>query len=491
MARLSKFKGPDRLPDVARPAVVADTAVGVATEAFGRQIQRSATQVGRLGELLRQRQEKIDALEREYVKTRVDAALRGWEEEERKTLQPGAAGYAQAMMSHHAQEWRSAIEAQSERLRPHLVEEFEGQKDRYLTRFAGLEYSESRRLVRQRIDEILHVQAASVTEDPVTLDAAMTQFASVLDKSPLPAEDLGSARRQGAKTLVETWVKTLDPAQRMAILSASGDPASPEVRSPDAITSVGPEQLALVRELPSRTRRDLWAEAQSDLALAEIRERERLATRIAGEGSALDPDDIRQNTLLSSRAKMRLLALWDMKLRDEDQDLAAVGWSRHPEPGNPHALGDRQQADRAYRYLEAKGEDPHQVALALLRDKRVLPDVYASDLAKGLRSADPGDLQAAYENLSDLSLVDPAFAQTAAFGSDLQDGLLKWRVLTERLGLSAGEAAALLVKANDPEFRRALEGPQTAGPGSVSSFGPDPQTILMRLAALEGPQTTS
>lgn len=73
MARLQRFSGTQSLPGVGSPQVVADTAVGVATQGFGRQIRSSAqdfaslagtaVQTAQVAQDAKKRQHQIDEAE--------------------------------------------------------------------------------------------------------------------------------------------------------------------------------------------------------------------------------------------------------------------------------------------------------------------------------------------------------------------------------------------------------------------------------------------
>lgn len=457
LARLRKFKGPDGLPNVRRPAVVADTAVGQATEAFGRQIQRSARQAGELGDLLLKRQAEFDALEREVVKARVDARVREKEAEERENLQPGAVGYADTMSSHYAQVRQDATLAQPERLQLQLARDFDAQDDHYATRFATSEYLEGQRFLRRRLDELLQVQTASVTENPNGLEGAIAKFTTLVDAVTLPTAAKESIRQAGQNSLVETWIRTLEPHSRLVHLErggGKGDGAEPS--ADETVNDISQVRRNLVRDLPPPTRNRLREEAQVEIVFAEHREGEELVRRIISEAGGFDPDEVDQNQVLGPESKRRLRRIWEKQAAKTGMNQIAVRWSREAATGNPYSSKDRELSDLAFRYLRARGGEAKQAAKALLRDKRVLPDTYAEGLMKDMRGTDATVLQAAYEDLSGVSQIDPGAIPTGSAGARLQDSLLKWDLLTNRIGFSPAEAAEKLAKVNDPNLRRTL-----------------------------------
>lgn len=467
-----------------RPAVVADTAVGQATEAFGRQIQQSARQAGQLGDLLLKRQAEFDALEREVVKARVDARIREKEAEERETLQPGAIGYADTMLSHYAQARQDAIASQPERLQLQLAQDFDERDDHYATRFATGEYHASQRFLRERVDELLQVQTALVSENPSELDDAISKFTTLVDAVTIPGSAKEFIRQAGQNSLVETWIRTLEPHRRLVQLEERN--RKKEAVDPLAGETVG--DIAQVRGnqvqvLPTATRDRLREEARVEIVLAEHREGEELASRIISEGGGFDPDEVDQNQVLESESKKRLLRLWEKQAAKAEMNQNAVRWSREAATGNPYSGKDRELADHAFRYLRARGGDAKQAAKALLRDKRVLPDTFAEGLMKDMQGTDAAVLQAAYEDLSGVSQIDPGAIRPGAAGIRLQDSLLKWELLTNRFGFSPAEAAKKLAKVNDPNLRRNLDDRLSAESKGETASQHGTRFILERLSA--------
>ena len=94
MARLERFSGAQTLPGTRQPQVIVDTAVGVATEKFGRQIQQSAGAVADFGRLIQRHRDRVAELESQRTAQDIDANLKQKEDEARQNPEPGALNLA-------------------------------------------------------------------------------------------------------------------------------------------------------------------------------------------------------------------------------------------------------------------------------------------------------------------------------------------------------------------------------------------------------------
>jgi len=484
LARLTRFRGPNTLPDVRRPQVVADTAVGKATETLGRQIGQSSRDVVRLGRLLNKRQEGLDALTREKAKLELDKKLKETEAFERQAHQPAGAGFTETMLAHYVREGQAVIEAQPERLRPQLAAELEQQRALYAKRFAAAEYGASQNFVRSGIDEIIESQKALVAEDPASVDLALERVVRVLGSAALPDSVTRALQSSSRDTLIETWFKSFAPETRLELIEQA-EKTDEDLDATQPTTAASSKGGSRVRELTPAARGRLKAEAQADLAIAEIRESEELAGLIASEGSGFDPQMIRQSSRLDPAHKRQLLTLLDGQLQRDQTELAAIDWLRNPGAADQRSPTDRERADRAFQRLKQGGGEPDQLARQMLRRKGVLPETYAAGLASELHSTNAAVLQSAHETLSALAQIEAEPIRSGLNGRVLEDGLRKWRVLVELRGLDAPQAARKLALANDPDRRKGLESELTADPVRMGGAQLDAQHLLARLAGHE------
>lgn len=356
MARLVKFSGTGTLPEVRRPPVVADTAVGAATETLGRQIRQSAGQAGQLGQLLRRRQEQIDRLEVSRAVRQLDAGLKQKETTERQALQPGAAGFTETMLAHFKQDGEQVIVAQPKRLQARLAKDLETQRDLYADRFAALEYAETLKYFRAGIAETAQAQAAEIEQNPGALETALGSIAELVEHSPLPEDERRRLLHTSTDMLVESWAKTLPPEQVLALLDegSSGDGTDP-LASQALAFPAGQEMRGKMQGLSSRARARLLGSARDEMAVEEIRESEEIADRIAAEGSGFDPEVIHASRYLAPSRKKHFLDLLDRQVRKEEASLAALDWVQEPAHGDPNSKSDQVFADRAFSRLTAKG----------------------------------------------------------------------------------------------------------------------------------------
>lgn len=468
MARLEKFRGTDSLPGVRRPQVVADTAVGAATQNLGAQIRQSAKQINQLGQLLAKRQDETDTLELDRARRKFEAGLRQKETRERQARQLGATGFTEIMLGHFEADGQAAIDAQPERLQARLAGDLESQRDLQANRFAALEYEDNLQYFRDGLAEALQAQVANIDEDPGSVETGQAALSALLDRSPLGRSEREIFMQATKHTLGEAWMRTLPPQRRLDLLDGSraGDGSNADPETPGSLSA-----------LPFPTRDRLRVEALDELSGTEVRETAELAARIKTERSGFDPQLIEASQVLPPESKTQLRALMaDERLKEEDE-LAALGWARSPAPGNPHSEGDRRLADRAFLRLTAKGTDPDIAAQVLFRNKRVVPKAFTNEVLNQVRSQVPERVREGYERLGTLAEVGGPSFRFAAGESHLQDSLAKWRILTEVAGHDADEAARKLASANDPAIRDRLSGQSRHLPES------DAETVLELLAS--------
>jgi lambda repressor-like predicted transcriptional regulator len=484
LARLLKFSGTGNLPDVRRPPVVADTAVGAATETLGRQIRQSAGQVGRLGQLLRRRQEQIDRLEVNRAVRQLDAGLKQKETAERQALPPGAVGFTETMLAHFKKDGEQVIATQPKRLQARLAKDIETQRDLYANRFAALEYAEALKYFRDGITETVQAKAAEIEQSPGALETALGSISELVEHSPLPEDERRRLLNTSADMLIETWAETLPPEQVLALLDeGNGGEGTDSLASQATASPAGQETPSKMQGLSSQARARLSGSARDEMAVAEIRESEEIAERIVAEGRGFDPQVIHASRNLAPSRKKHFLDLLDKQVRKEEDGLAALEWAHNSAPGDPFSKADRMVADSAFRRLTAKGGDPDQIARSLLRNKGLLPDAYAAGLLNQLRSREPDNVRSGFEKLSVASEIDPVSLRSGRSGARLWDELAKWRVLTQSQALGPDEASVKLARMNDPAVRTAVTDQLVSGNQAGRLPVIDPDDLLGLMAA--------
>jgi hypothetical protein len=427
LARLEKFKGTDSLPAIRNPQIVADTAVGTATAALGRQVRQSAGRAGQLAQLIRTRQDKIDELETQRTIAKIDAGLRLREDEEQQALAPGADGFTETMLAHLDKEGEDALETRPQRLQDRIQSELAARRGAYAERYSAMEYGASLQYFRDGVSEIVETVAGAVQETRQPFDEAVREIAGVVDRTPLTTVEKEGLLRAGTDVLREAWLRSLPPDDRLRLFTALEEDGG----TAQARELAGPDRQALnrARELPAHVLKRLGAETRDEQATAELTEDDRMSEQIVAEGSGFDPEIIHRSPTLNPERKAALLGLLEAEIRKDNDSLAAVDWVRAAGPADAVSSEDRRRADQAYRRLTAAGADPDLVARTILHRKSVLPPAFAGSLEKDLKSRDP----------------------------DLHDAEVKWRILTGARGMSSAEAAKQLSAANDPVRRSELQ----------------------------------
>jgi len=477
VARLEKYKGAERLPDIRRPQVVADTAVGAATTDFGRQVRRSAGRAAQLGQLLKDRQAQVDTLETYRAVQRADAGLRRREEEALQSLPPGANGFTEAMLGHLETETRVVAQAFPEHLEARIQKELAGWHDAYSTRFAAVEHRERQRYFRDGIAEIAEALITRVRDRPEAVDETLSSFKRLVDASPLAKEERARLLQTGKDAIREAWASTLPAGYRLLLLRAAGA----EEDSISVSERPLPEELERVKQLPGHKLARLSAEARDAFAVSIVDEDDRISTQIAAQAHGFDPEEIERSPVLSTERKAELRLRLKNELAREDEDLAALDWATSVIAADPYSAADGKRADRAFHRMTGTGADPEAVARSLLRTKKLLPPAYAAGLRGDLDSTDAGTVGRAQERLQDLFLLEPAAIRSGRQGAALKDARTKWRILTDLKGMKAGDAARHLAAANDPDRRAELE--QTFRTQALPARVVDAHAILARLAS--------
>ncbi|MEO1027591.1 MAG: hypothetical protein AAFX02_00910 [Pseudomonadota bacterium] len=223
MARLERYSGTQNLPNVRRPGVVADTAVGQATAALGGQIQRSGAQAGQLVELAQRRQQQIDTFEgkRAFLKFEGDMAQR--ETKALQHLQPGAADYTKDLVKQYREDSAAFIEKLPPSIRSQgklLVQDGE---NRLRNRASKTELTERSRYFQEGIAEGTNELAKRISADPSAANEWRAEGHELIASSlgtPIEKETAHKAWDRLASLAV---FDKLPASVRAAMLPQSGD----------------------------------------------------------------------------------------------------------------------------------------------------------------------------------------------------------------------------------------------------------------------------
>ncbi|GAB4512954.1 MAG: hypothetical protein Tsb0019_10000 [Roseibium sp.] len=454
MARLEKYKGAQRLADIRRPQVAADTAVGEATAGLGRQVRQSAGRAAQLGQLLKKRQAQIDRFETQRALRKIDQGVKQREREQLQSLAPGAGGFTEAMLGFLESEAADAEEMLPGHMRARVREELGSRSAAYSMRFAAIEHAERQRYFRTGLAEAAEMLRAGVEARPEAVDEAVAELAGLIDSSALPEDERAALALSGATAIREAWVRTLPPRYRLSLFRALD---TEDVEPGSVAERPLPEDVERVKDLPRHTVRRLSVEARDAIAVSVLEEEDRIAAQITSQRSGFDPKAIERSHVLPADGKSRLQALLKAELSREEDELAALDWAGKAISSDAASAADLRRADRAYQRMTQKGAEPDAVARSVLQIKKLLPPAYASGLRNYLESMDPATVGKAHETLADLYRSEPAALQAGPLGGALSDSRTRWRIFTELRGMSAEEASSNLAAANDPGRRLSLE----------------------------------
>ncbi len=231
MATFDKYRGTNSLPGVRQPQVIADTAVGQATEGFGRQIQQSAGQLGQLASLAQKRQEQIDDFERKKGWLQFEGQFAQKELEAQTNLQPGAAGYTERMQSQFNEDASKFIESLPESARAQAQLDVENLRNRYQDRFAKTELKERTRYFQEGIAESTDQLAKNIKANPNTYDEALQYGRDLIDNYGLPQIEKEAAIKSWERMATLAWLETEPPAVRAKLLGTATIDAGSLIRA--------------------------------------------------------------------------------------------------------------------------------------------------------------------------------------------------------------------------------------------------------------------
>ncbi|MBN9671692.1 hypothetical protein [Roseibium aggregatum] len=507
MARLQKFKGTQSLPGFGSPQVVADTAVGAATVRLGGQIQQSAGQVGRLAQLARKRQQKIEDYEVKYAHQRVEDRLRETVAEARQKARAGGAGLTEDLMGQLDAAETMAAQALPEASRRQFMQEASARRDGYAYRFASIEAADGRKYYETGISAARDRTVTEIRTNPRGVDAASEDLEALVEAAPLPLDVKAGLRRETRLKLAEAWVESRPLDERIEGLSrlttnaeeAGADAsqhfggaghdfnnAENETGAADPVTGSLSEFTRFARELPAHTRNRLLDSALRKKASMVLQEEAQFSAAIAENPLTVDPDGIRENGFLEWHQKNRLLDSLNTQVHERERDLAAIAWARSSGPGDPHNAAERDLAERAYRALDGGGTDRDELARTLLRTKGVLPETYVRGLRAGLDSVAPGEVSGAMDRLTALEVLDPDALALSSDGVKLRKDGAAWKILTIGRALSGTDAAAVLAGAREPARRKELENRLAGRGGGDRSEDAGGNEVLERLGIYGG-----
>ncbi|MES0811294.1 hypothetical protein ABLO27_17545 [Roseibium sp. SCPC15] len=467
MARLQKFEGTTSLPGVGSPQVVADTAVGEAVAGLGRQIGNTAGTFGKLADLARRRQQRIDEFEAEKADMKVNRRLKGNLGQELLIERPGGVGLTEAMLIHLEKGREEAQKELSEEAKVRFNQEIEANRERYASSFAAVEAAENEKYFQRGMGEVEDRLVAEVQDDPEVISAAIERADAILTTMPLPATVKTSGLNRIKENLAEAWTKsrpvqeqidglTKLKSRRDAGVSADTSGKGSAGAGPRTVSSEMSVFESRAQFLSPHTQNRLLADAKKKQAVATVQEEERIATLIAENPLAMNPQEIHESGFLEAHQQKRLLDDLQEQIRQQERDLEAVSWLGASAAEPTHESSNQELADRAFAYLDDGKTDRDALALGMLRNKGVLPDVYLKSLENTLNSSDPAEVGKAFDILAEIGKVDPKFVEGLRGHEQFRSGVEKQDILLNRFGFSLRETSADLAQANDPVRRKDL-----------------------------------
>lgn len=235
MASFARYSGTRNLPGVRRPQVIADTAVGRATQVLGGQIQQSARTVGQLAGKLpgqgdrgrvdrdpgRQRQ-AVEAAHRyqvdhfELKKGLIDLPrkIAAQQVDLAEQLGPGAFGYADKMMVRHDEEVNKLVAGQPEKLKTQARQMAMAQRGAYQARFEKEERKRRDLYYRQGIETATDALLETFRGVPEAFDEAFQQGRKLIVESGLVAKDKAVALHLWSQEAATAWAENLPPEEK-------------------------------------------------------------------------------------------------------------------------------------------------------------------------------------------------------------------------------------------------------------------------------------
>jgi hypothetical protein len=492
MARLQKFEGTKSLPGVGSPQVVADTAVGVAVAGLGRQIESSAGNIGDLAQKAKrvrnaklekqaeERQRSIDTFEVNKRIVGLNTSLREHEPEQRKKTRAGQQNYSENGLALQQELGADLVQNLPETARAQAAQQVELHRSGYKHRLVAQEYADSNAYYQQSSVEIAEQLATEVRENPDAFDGTLETYEASLDVAPLPISQKEELLRQGYEMLAQAWMESRPVQEQIKGLTelktrrnaSTGTGAAAKVPGGSANFNAGRNARAgagpkidsgemsvfesRAQFLPPHTQNRLLADAKKKQAAATVQEEERVATLIAENPLAMNPQEIHESGFLEAHQQKRLLDDLQEQIRQQERDLEAVSWLGASAAEPTHESSNQELADRAFAYLDDGKTDRDALALGMLRNKGVLPDVYLKSLENTLNSSDPAEVGKAFDILAEIGKVDPKFVEGLRGHEQFRSGVEKQDILLNRFGFSLRETSADLAQGNDPVRRKDL-----------------------------------
>lgn len=478
MALLERFSGAQTLPGTRQPQSIADTAVGVATEKFGRQIKQSAGAVADFGRLMQRHRDRVADLESERTVQDIDVNLKQKEDEVRQDLEPGALNLAENMLLQFDKLSEILLKGKPKPVQERVTKVLEERRPQEALRYAELEYRENQSYFRTEVANLYDGLIAGVKNAPENFHKAVASMETLIADTPLPSVEKRQILASGVDALREAWFKTLPPAERLHFFKGL---EVQQGKSPDFVETggfrgaSGSDGIALLGEtprgeqkesseellgrfaaLPARTRDRLFAETREELALASVAEGERIAELIATDYRTLDPLEIQNNPTLRDAQKVGFQGLLEKKFREEKGGLASLDWIHSNQTANTFSSVDSNHAAQAYAHLTSRGANPDNTARDILLSHKQVPSAYSTTLQRRLRSLDDAEVRSGFESLSGLHSINPVAIRAGLGGRGMTDALTKWHILTEVRGESGPEAALQIAEGNKPERRSQL-----------------------------------
>jgi hypothetical protein len=342
------------------------------------------------------------------------------------------------------------------------------------------EYADSNAYYQQSSVEIAEQLATEVRENPDAFDGTLETYEASLDVAPLPISQKEELLRQGYEMLAQAWMESRPVQEQIKGLTelktrrnaSTGTGAAAKVPGGSANFNAGRNARAgagpkidsgemsvfesRAQFLPPHTQNRLLADAKKKQAAATVQEEERVATLIAENPLAMNPQEIHESGFLEAHQQKRLLDDLQEQIRQQERDLEAVSWLGASAAEPTHESSNQELADRAFAYLDDGKTDRDALALGMLRNKGVLPDVYLKSLENTLNSSDPAEVGKAFDILAEIGKVDPKFVEGLRGHEQFRSGVEKQDILLNRFGFSLRETSADLAQGNDPVRRKDL-----------------------------------
>ncbi|QFT30984.1 hypothetical protein FIV00_10890 [Labrenzia sp. THAF82] len=478
MARLQRFSGTQSLPGVGSPQVVADTAVGVATQGFGRQIRSSAqdfaslagtaVQTAQVAQDAKKRQHQIDEAEERNRQKKIRSRVTERSIAERARNRPGGAGYTEDMVAFLEKEHAESLRGLSEEGKTRAEQNFKTDRDRYVSGFAAIEAAENEKYFQHGLAEDEELLIEEVSRDPAQAAGALKRAETLLRSVPLPARVKDTAFQRIKERVAETWIGARPLDERLGVLEAelgvrgneTADVLSVNGARKDASDNkredLDPEWSEQLQGLSDATLQRIYMGTLAEKSGASAAEAERIERRIEETHGLFDPREIDANTALTPHQKVQLNDLKTFAREEQSINISALKWLNSDGSAEIEALDRQTLSDRAFAFLDDGKADKGAVVRLIAREKGVLPRPYAASLKKDLESDADDKVKTAYESLGSLADLGISSIAEEPYQQSFRASRVKWHLLRDRFGLSPEEAASRLARANGGKREREI-----------------------------------